>query len=126
MVASYNGSGSLIADYNYGLGLVSQTGPSGTGYYDFDASGNTVGITGSSGTYVNQYSYLPFGETTTISAALPNPFTFAGQVGVMTVAAGLDFMRARDYVDSPGQFLTQMDPLGLAGGRRNLLPLCWQ
>ena len=80
MVASYNGSGSLIADYNYGLGLVSQTGPSGTGYYDFDASGNTVGITGSSGTYVNQYSYLPFGETTTISAALPNPFTFAGQV----------------------------------------------
>ena len=86
MVASYNGSGSLIADYNYGLGLVSQTGPSGTGYYDFDASGNTIGITGSSGTYVNQYSYLPFGETTTISAALPNPFTFAGQVGVMTVA----------------------------------------
>ncbi len=78
VVASYNGSGSLIADYIYGLGLVSQTGPSGTGYYDFDASGNTVGITGSSGTYVNQYSYLPFGETTTISAALPNPFTFAG------------------------------------------------
>ena len=41
--------------------------------------GNTVGITGSSGTYVNQYSYLPFGETTTVSAALPNLFTFAGQ-----------------------------------------------
>ena len=79
VVASYNGSGSLIADYTYGLGLVSQTGPSGTGYYDFDASGNTVGITGASGTYVNQYSYLPFGETTTISAALPNPFTFGGQ-----------------------------------------------
>ena len=46
VVASYNGSGSLIADYTYGLGLVSQTGPGGTGYYDFDASGNTVGITG--------------------------------------------------------------------------------
>ena len=87
VVASYNGSGSLIANYIYGLGLVSQTGPSGTGYYDFDASGNTVGITGSSGTYVNQYSYLPFGETTTISAALPNPFTFAGQVGVMQIGS---------------------------------------
>ena len=73
VVASYNGSGSLIADYIYGLGLVSQTGPSGTGYYDFDASGNTVGITGSSGTYVNQYSYLPFGETTTVSAAVAEP-----------------------------------------------------
>ena len=45
-MAAYNGSGSLIANYTYGLGLVSQTGPSGTGYYDFDASGNTVGITG--------------------------------------------------------------------------------
>src|SRR5262249_29065911 len=51
VVASYNGNGSLIADYNYGLGLVSQTGPGGTGYYDFDAGGNTVGITDSTGTY---------------------------------------------------------------------------
>src|SRR5262249_18383723 len=55
VVASYNGSGSLIADYVYGLGLVNQTGPSGKGYYDFDASGNTVGITGSSGSYLNRY-----------------------------------------------------------------------
>ena len=102
MVASYNGSGSLIADYNYGLGLVSQTGPSGTGYYDFDASGNTVGITGASGTYVNQYSYLPFGETTTVSAALPNPFTFAGQVGVMQIGTNLFYMRARDYTPATG------------------------
>src|SRR5262249_38856796 len=57
VVASYHGSGSLIANYVYGLGLVSQTGPSGTGYYDFDKSGNTVGITGSTGSYVNQYNY---------------------------------------------------------------------
>ena len=80
-VSSYNGAGTLLAHFNYGLGLASQTGPSGTGYYDFDANGDTVGITGSSGSYVNQYSYLPFGETTTISAAPPNPFTFAGQAG---------------------------------------------
>ena len=37
---SYSGS-SLIANYIYGPGLVSQTGPSGTGYYDFDGSSNT-------------------------------------------------------------------------------------
>ena len=122
MVASYNGSGSLIADYIYGLGLVSQTGPSGTGYYDFDASGNTVGITGSSGTYVNQYSYLPFGETTTISAALPNPFTFAGQAGVMQIGTNLFYMRARDYTPATGQFLSN-DPLGLGGRRYQHPPL---
>ena len=119
VVAAYDGSGSLIADYNYGLGLVSQTGPSGTGYYDFDGSGNTVGITGSSGSYVNQYSYLPFGETTTVSAALPNPFTFAGKAGVMQIGGNLFYMRARDYTPATGQF-TSRDPLGLAGGDANI------
>ena len=119
VAASYNGGGALVAHYNYGLGLVNQTGPSGAGYYDFDASGNTVGITGSSGTYVNQYSYLPFGETTTVSAALPNPFTFAGQVGVMQIGANLFNMRARNYTPAVGQFLSN-DPIGLAGGTSNI------
>ncbi|MDR3663972.1 MAG: RHS repeat-associated core domain-containing protein, partial [Mycobacterium sp.] len=118
-VASYNGAGSLIADYTYGLGLVSQTGPSGSGYYDFNASGNTVGITGAGGAYVNQYSYLPFGETTVMSAALPNPFTFAGQVGVMQIGTNLFSMRERNYTPTTGQFLSN-DPIGLAGGDPNV------
>ena len=105
VVASYNGSGSLIAHYNYAMGLVSQTGPGGTGYYDFDAGGDTIGITGSGGTYVNSYSYLPFGETTAVSAALPNPFTFVGQAGVVQIGSGLFSMRARNYTPATGQFL---------------------
>ena len=119
IVAAYSGSGSLVADYTYGLGLVSQTSSSGTGYYDFDASGNTIGITGSSGTYVNQYSYLPFGETTTISASLPDPFQFAGQDGVVEISDSLFYMRARYYDVSAGQFQSA-DPLNLAGGDTNL------
>ncbi len=116
VAASYS---SQTAHYTYGLGLVSQAGPSGTSFYDFDASGNTVGITGSGGTYVNQYSYLPFGETTTVSATLPNAFTFAGQVGAMQIGASLFHMRARDYAPATGQFLSN-DPLGLVGGDTNL------
>ncbi len=119
VVAAYNGTGSLIAKYTYGLGLVSQSGPSGAGYYDFDASGNTVGITGQSGSYVNQYNYLPFGETTTVSATLPNPFTFVGQLGVMQVNANLFSMRARNYDPIAAQFLSN-DPLGVAGGDSDL------
>ena len=118
VVAAYNGT-TLIADFNYGLGLVSQTGPSGTGFYDFDSVGNTIGITGSAGTYVNQYSYLPFGETTTVSAALPNSFTFAGRVGVMQLNDDLFSMRARDYMPTTGQF-TSADPLGVKGGSNNV------
>jgi RHS repeat-associated protein len=119
VVASYSGSGTLIVHYNYGLGLVSQSGPSGTGYYDFNASGNTVGITGTSGAYVNQYSYLPFGETSTVTAALPNSFTFGGQFGVSQVGASLFNMRARCYMPASGQFLSN-DPLNLSGGDANL------
>ncbi len=119
VASAYDSSGSLIADYTYGLGLVSQTGPAGTGYYDFDASGNTVGITGADGSYVNQYSYLPFGETTPGATALPNPFTFAGQNGVLDLGNGLFHMTNRAYLPVTGQFVSN-DPINLHGGDSNL------
>ena len=82
--STYSGSGSLIAHYTSGFGLTSQVSASGSAaYYDFNLTGNTVGITGAAGSYVNKYSYLPFGQTTTITAALANPFTFVGRFGVM-------------------------------------------
>jgi RHS repeat-associated protein/uncharacterized repeat protein (TIGR01451 family) len=124
VVGSYDGSGSLIAHYTYGLGLVSQTGPRGTGYYDFDLTGNTIGITASSRSYVNQYGYLPFGETTTVSAIMANPFTFAGQMGVIQVGTDLFSMRSRSYAPVTGQFLSN-DPLGLDGGDTHLRRYVW-
>ncbi len=120
VVASYNGSGSLIAHYTYGLGLVepdrARAAPATT---TSTPAATRSASPGPSGTYVNQYSYLPFGETTTVSAALPNPFTFAGQVGVMQIGNNLFYMRARDYTPATGQFLSN-DPLGLAGGDTNI------
>src|SRR5262249_9002427 len=63
VVGEYNGTGSLIAHYTQGLGLTSRVDASnGAAYYDFDALGSTVGLTGAAGGYVNRYSYLPFGE----------------------------------------------------------------
>ncbi len=119
VVAQYGSSG-LTANFTYGLGLVSQVNASGaSSYYDFDGSGNTVGITGAAGTYVNQYSYLPFGETTTVKAALANPFTFEGAAGVLSDGSGLVLMRARAYLPATAQFTTA-DPTGLAGGDVNL------
>jgi RHS repeat-associated protein len=119
VVGAFTGNGSLIAHYTFGLGLVNQTGPGGTGYYDFDHSSNTAGITGTSGTYVNQYTYLPFGETTTVASNLPNPFTFGGQLGIMQTGNNLFSMRAREYTPMTAQFLSN-DPLGLGGGDSNL------
>jgi RHS repeat-associated protein len=119
VVASYNGSGSLIAHYNFALGLVSQTGPNGTGYYDFDMTGNVVGITAASGLYVNDYTYLPFGESKALSATLPTGFLFGGQAGVLTLPNDIYYMRAREYTPGIAQFLTN-DPIGVTAGDTNL------
>jgi RHS repeat-associated protein len=105
-------------EYAYGLGLVSQTVAGVPAYYDFDRIGSTVGITNSSGTYVNQYSYQPFGQTTTERAGLTNPFTFVGQYGVTGDGNGLFEMTNRDYDPTTGQFVSD-DPLGLRGGDIN-------
>jgi RHS repeat-associated protein len=116
VLGEYDGSGHLLAHYTYGLGLTSQV-PAGSSanYYDFDAVGSTAGLSGPSGSYVNRYSYLPFGETIAASEAVANPFRYNGQVGVQDDGNGLNFMRSRYYAPSQGRFI-QPDPIGLTGG----------
>ncbi|MGA9378582.1 MAG: RHS repeat-associated core domain-containing protein, partial [Phormidium sp.] len=119
VVGEYS-NGSLIARYTHGLGLESRVDTTNaTAYYDFDAIGSTAGLTGGNGSYVNRYSYLPFGEDLNKVEAVSNPFEFVGQFGVMDEGNGLDFMRARYYDTSVGRF-TAVDPLGLGGGNSNL------
>jgi RHS repeat-associated protein len=121
VVGEYNGAGTLVAHYTEGLGLTSRVDASGNAsYYDFDALGSTAGLTGGAGTYVDTYSYLPFGEVSASSGSVPNPFQYVGQAGVMNGGNGLDFMRARPYAPADGRFI-QRDPLGLGGGDANLL-----
>ncbi len=116
MVGEYDGAGNLIAHYTQGLALVSRVDASGSAaYYNFDASGNTVGLSGSSGSYLNSYSYLPFGQVLSATGTIANPFQFGGQAGVMTQSNGLDMMGARFYDPAADRFLSR-DPTGLAGG----------
>ena len=124
IVGAYSGSGtitasSLIADYTYGHGLTSQVTTSGTYYYDFDALGSTVGMSNATGSYVNSYSYLPFGGILAETQGVANPFQFVGQYGAMTTIAGLVTMGFRTYTPGTGRF-TSEDPLGLGGGQMNL------
>ena len=116
IVGEYNNSGNLVAHYDYGIGLVSRADGSNTNYYDADALGSTVGLTGTTGSYVNSYSYLPFGENVTKVEGVANPFEYVGQWGVTNEANGLDFMRARFYTPSEGRFISS-DPINILGGR---------
>ena len=118
VIGEYNGTGSLTASYAHGLGLVSRFDGSGASYYDADAIGSIVGLTGNSGGYLNQYSYLPFGEDLSKSETVSNPFEYVGQFGVMDEGNGLIFMRARYYDANTGKF-TSPDPIGINGGDFN-------
>jgi RHS repeat-associated protein len=116
VVGQYSGSGQLIANYTYGLGLTGRVDATNTAdYYDFDADGSTAGLTGATGSYVDTYSYLPFGGLRASQGTVANPFQYAGATGVQEDGSGLDYMRARYYDPNQGRF-TQPDPLGLAAG----------
>ena len=117
VVGEYNGN-TLVANYTHGIGLVSRISGANQNYYDADALGSTVGLTGTEGTYVNRYSYLPFGEDLTKVEGVANPFEYVGQWGVMDEGNGLDFMRARFYDSGLGRF-TSVDPLGIDAGDIN-------
>ncbi|MEZ2252460.1 RHS repeat-associated core domain-containing protein [Microcoleus sp.] len=119
VVGEYS-NGNLIARYTHGLGLENRVDATNTtAYYDFDALGSTAGLTGGNGSYVNRYSYLPFGEDLNKVEAVSNPFEFVGKFGVMDEGNGLDFMRARYYDTVSGRF-TATDPLGFLGSGTNL------
>ena len=119
VVGEYDSNGNLIANYTYGLGLVSRADGTTSNYYDADAIGSVVGLSGATGSYVNSYSYLPFGEDLTKVENVSNPFEYVGQFGVMDEGNGLDFMRARYYTPFDGRFMNP-DPIGLGGGTPNL------
>jgi RHS repeat-associated protein len=120
VIGEYDESGSVFANYTYGLGLTARKDATGqTFYYDFDALGSSIGLTGSGGNYLNSYSYLPFGESFSPNETITNPFRYVGQWGVATEENGLHFMRARYYDSSVGRF-PNMDPIGLLGGDTNL------
>jgi RHS repeat-associated protein len=119
VLAEYDNSGNRIAQYTHGIGLVNRVGTSGTAYYDFDALGSTVALTGIGGSVLNQYRYNPFGEDIFESETVANPFEYVGQWGVTEENSGLDFMRARFYDSKLGRF-TSMDPIGLQGQDTNI------
>ncbi|NES99667.1 MAG: DUF4114 domain-containing protein [Sphaerospermopsis sp. SIO1G1] len=117
-IAEYDGAGNLIANYNYGIGLVSRNDGNESAYFDSNAIGSTVGLTNAAGSQVNRYFYTPFGQDIFETETIANPFEFAGQWGVTEEAHGLDFMRARFYDSTTGNFLSP-DQIGIAGGDNN-------
>lgn len=119
VVGEYDGDGNLVASYVHGLGLESITNSEASYYYDFNATGSTVGLTDADGAVANSYFYAPFGNDIGETETIANPFEFVGQFGVAEEANGFDFMRARFYDSNTGRFISP-DPIGLNGQDTNL------
>jgi RHS repeat-associated protein len=115
-LAETDASGNITAYYVYGLGLISKITPSNQPYfYHFDGIASTVGISDSSGNMVNKYAYDAFGKVLNQEEAIPNPFKYVGQFGLMDEGNGLFYMRARYYDPEMGRFISK-DPIGFLGG----------
>lgn len=97
--------------YVYGPGgqPVEQINSSGTVlWYHRDQLGSTRLLTDASGSVAATYTYDAYGNRTSSTGTVSNPFSYAG--GYTDVESGLQYLRARYYDPSTAQFLTR-DPV---------------
>jgi len=112
--------GAPEAMYIHGLGLEAVQHPDGSrNFFSYDRMGNTVQLVDETGTVLNRYEYLPFGERLIGTEGVTNRIAFGGAFGVIRTDEHISYMRARHYYTEIGRF-SQRDPIGLRGGDVNL------
>lgn len=94
-------NGVVKTEYHYGLGgaPIKMIRDGVSYYYIYNAHGDTIALTGSTGAVVATYSYDPWGKVTINSGStIKNPFLYAGQFGIYhDVETGLNLMQTRYY-----------------------------
>jgi RHS repeat-associated protein len=127
----YDAAGNLLAEadannvitryYVYGAGLLATVTPTDQVYcYHFNPIGSTVAMTDQSQAMVNKYAYDTYGNIGNQVEAIPQPFKYVGQYGVMAEPNGFYYMKARYYDPKVGRFISE-DPIGFDGGDVNLM-----
>ncbi len=107
--------GSPTANLLTGLGIdeyFTRTDAAGVRNFLTDALGSTVALADGSGTIQTEYSYEPFGNTTTTGGSTSNALAFTGRE---VDGTGLMFNRARYRDPITGRFASE-DPIGCQGG----------
>jgi RHS repeat-associated protein len=111
--------GSPVANLLTGLGIdeyFARTDAAGVRVFLTDALGSTLALADASGSVQTEYSYEPFGGTTTSGSATANSFSFTGRERDGT---GLYSYRSR-YYDGKTQRFISWDPADFNGGDINL------
>ena len=122
-VQEKNGA-TVTANVLTGLGIdevFTRTDGTGTRGLLTDALGSTVALGDNTGTLQTQYTYEPFGFTTSSGQANTNSFKYTGREDDGT---GLDYYRARYYSPRLQRFISE-DPIEFAGKDVNLYAYVW-
>ncbi len=123
----YDPTGGLIADEIstagimhevVGYGLTAAVTAGAEQYFDFDNMGSTAGVSGSTGTYADSYSYRPFGDLLQSSGSGAQVQTFDASMGAIAAASGSYIMSARLYDPTTGRFQSA-DSINIGGGDPN-------
>lgn len=102
-------------------GLFTRTDSGGTSSALTDGLGSTLALTNSSGAVQTEYTYDPFGNTSSTGSTSSNPSQYTGRENDGT---GLYYYRARYYSPALQRFISE-DPIGFEGGDINLYSYVW-
>ena len=84
-------------------------------YYNADALGSVISVSGADGAAVNNYTYDPWGNEIASTEEVDNDFKYVGGCGLMANDSGTVFVRARNYDPETGRWISA-DPIGIDGG----------
>jgi RHS repeat-associated protein len=96
-------TGSTVTTYVRGINLITKGG--GSQYYSFNAHGDVVQLTNSSGTVTKNYRYDAFGVEVDPQGTDTNPWRYCGEY--WDRETGTVYLRARYYDPIIGRFLSE-------------------
>jgi RHS repeat-associated protein len=116
IVEEYNENGVLIAKHEQGQGIdepLAQLRSNTLSFYHADGLGSATSLTDSTGAVIARYAYDAFGNQTTSTGSLANPYRYTARE--YDGETGLYYYRSRYYDPQARRFVSE-DPIGLNGG----------
>ncbi|MDQ5986427.1 MAG: hypothetical protein CSYNP_02151 [Syntrophus sp. SKADARSKE-3] len=120
IILEYDQANNVTARYTYGPNIDEPLAMEKNGqmyYYHSDGLGSITAISDAQGNIFQQYAYDTFGNITTQTGNIQQPYAFTGRE--YDKETGMYFYRARYYDPMVGRLVTK-DPIGFAGGDVNL------
>jgi len=100
-----DGAGNITRTNLWGLELLRRSAAGQTNYYLFNGHGDVVSVLDGTGAEQGSYRYDAFGQPTSASGTVDNPFRYATEP--YDEETGLLYLRARYYSPDLGRFVTQ-------------------